>query len=94
MPAQLLRQEFTHEPEVTECCGQAMRRMGEDVAEKLDYTPGVFTVHRHVRGKWVCACCQTLKQQPVEAHIIDKGQLQGFKLPHGQQEIEYEAPKH
>ena len=73
LPAQLLRQEFTHEPEVTECCGQAMRRMGEDVAEKLDYTPGVFTVHRHVRGKWVCACCQTLKQQPVEAHIIDKG---------------------
>ena len=27
LPAQLLRQEFTHEPEVTECCGQAMRRM-------------------------------------------------------------------
>ena len=26
-----------------------------------------------MRGKWVCACCQTLKQQPVEAHIIDKG---------------------
>src|SRR5690606_9267346 len=73
LPAQLPRQAFTHEPEVTECCGQAMRRMGEDVAEKLDYTPGVFTVHRHVRGKWVCACCQTLKQQPVEAHIIDKG---------------------
>ena len=73
LPAQLPRQEFTHEPEVTECCGQAMRRMGEDVAEKLDYTPGVFTVHRHVRGKWVCACCQTLKQQPVQAHIIDKG---------------------
>lgn len=73
LPAQLARQEFAHEPEVTDCCGQAMRRMGEDVAEKLDYTPGVFTVHRHVRGKWVCACCQTLKQQPVEAHIIDKG---------------------
>lgn len=33
-----------------------MRRMGGDVAEKLDYTPGVFTVHRHVRGRWVCAC--------------------------------------
>jgi transposase len=73
LPAQLPRQEFQHEPEATECCGQPMRRMGEDVSEKLDYTPGVFTVHRHVRGKWVCACCQTLKQQPVDAHIIDKG---------------------
>ena len=73
LPAQLPRQEFQHEPEVTECCGQTMRRMGEDVSEKLDYTPGVFTVHRHVRGKWVCACCQTLKQEVVDPHIIDKG---------------------
>lgn len=73
LPAQLPRQQFQHEPEVTECCHQPMRRIGEDVAEKLDYTPGVFSVHRHVRGKWVCACCQTLKQQPVQAHIIDKG---------------------
>jgi transposase len=73
LPAQLPRQEFQHEPATTECCGQPMRRMGEDVSEKLDYTPGVFSVHRHVRGKWVCACCQSLKQQPVDAHIIDKG---------------------
>lgn len=73
LPAQLPRQEFAHEPEATECCGQPMKRIGEDVAEKLDYTPGVFTVHKHVRGKWACACCQTLKQAPVDAHIIDKG---------------------
>jgi transposase len=73
LPTQLPRQNFEHEPQQTECCGQPMRRIGEDVAEKLDYQPGVFTVHRHVRGKWVCACCQTLKQAPVDAHIIDKG---------------------
>jgi transposase len=73
LPAQLPRQHFEHEPQQTECCGQSMRRIGEDVAEKLDYQPGVFTVHRHVRGKWVCACCQSLKQAPVDAHIIDKG---------------------
>jgi transposase len=54
-------------------CGQAMKRIGEDVAEKLDYQPGVFTVERHVRGKWVCACCEKLVQEPVAPHIIDKG---------------------
>ena len=73
LPAQLPRQEFVHEPDATECCGQTMKRIGEDVAEKLDYQPGVFTVHKHVRGKWACACCQTLRQAPVDAHIIDKG---------------------
>lgn len=73
LPPELPRVQFEHEPEVTECCGQPMRRIGQDVAEKLDYVPGVFTVHRHVRGKWACGCCQTIKQAPVEPHIIDKG---------------------
>src|SRR5690606_22076825 len=41
--------------------------------EKLDYVPGVFTVERHIRGKWACAKCETITQAPVEAHVIDKG---------------------
>jgi transposase len=74
LPAHLPRREIRHEPEHTTCgCGQAMKRIGEDVAEKLDYQPGVFTVEQHVRGKWVCACCEKLVQAPVAAHIIDKG---------------------
>jgi len=74
LPSHLPRREIRHEPEDTTCgCGQAMKRIGQDVAEKLDYQPGVFSVERHVRGKWVCGCCQTLVQAPVAAHIIDKG---------------------
>jgi transposase len=74
LPAHLLRREVHHEPENTTCgCGCALKRIGEDVAEKLDYAPGVFTVERHVRGKWVCAKCETLVQAPVAPHIIDKG---------------------
>jgi transposase len=74
LPANLPRREIRHEPESTTCrCGCAMKRIGEDVAEKLDYVPGVFTVERHVRGKWVCAECETLVQAPVAPHIIDRG---------------------
>ena len=74
LPAHLPRREIHHEPENTTCrCGCALRRIGEDVAEKLGYAPGVFTVERHVRGKWVCAKCETLVQAPVAPHIIDKG---------------------
>lgn len=73
-PPELPRTEFHHEPETTTCgCGCALKRIGEDVSEKLDYTPGVFTVERHIRGKWTCAACQTLTQAPVPPHIIDKG---------------------
>ena len=74
LPANLPRVEIRHEPDSTTCgCGCQMRRIGEDVAEKLDYVPGVLSVERHIRGKWACARCETLIQAPVEAHIIDKG---------------------
>jgi len=74
LPANLPRTEVRHEPDSTICsCGCAMKRIGEDVAEKLDYTPGTFTVERHIRGKWACATCQTLIQAPVSAQVIDKG---------------------
>jgi len=74
LPANLPRREIRHEPGNTMCaCGCRMQRVGEDIAEKLDYEPGVFTVERHIRGKWVCAKCETLIQAPVPAHVIDKG---------------------
>ncbi len=74
LPDRLPRRDVHHEPENTSCgCGQAMRRVGEDVSEKLDYTPGEFTVERHVRGKWCCAACRTLVQAPVPPAVIDKG---------------------
>lgn len=74
LPPELPRVELHHEPDSTTCtCGCQLKRIGEDVSEKLDYTPGVLTVQRHVRGKWACAECQTLTQAPVPAQIIDKG---------------------
>ena len=74
LPAHLPRREIRHEPESRTCqCGCQLKRIGEDVAEKLDYVPGVFTVERHIRGKWACAHCETIIQAPVAAHVIDKG---------------------
>lgn len=74
LPASLPRREIRHEPGSTTCqCGCQMKRIGEDVAEKLDYVPGVFSVERHVRSKWACSQCKTIVQAPVDAHIIDKG---------------------
>ena len=74
LPANLPRIDICHEPERTVCgCGCDLKRIGEDVSEKLDYTPGVFQVERHIRGKWVCGRCQTLVQAPVPAQVIDKG---------------------
>jgi transposase len=74
LPKDLPRIEIRHEPDSTMCgCGCALKRIGEDVSEKLDYVPGVMRVERHIRGKWVCTLCQTLTQAPVPPQVIDKG---------------------
>jgi transposase len=74
LPKELPRIEIRHEPESAVCgCGCALKRIGEDVSEKLDYLPGVMRVERHIRGKWVCDRCETLTQAPVPPQVIDKG---------------------
>jgi transposase len=74
LPEHLRRVEHLHEPEDTNCaCGKPMVRIGEDVSERLDVVPAEFFVHRHIRGKWACKCCQTLVQKPVQPQVIDKG---------------------
>jgi len=74
LPPQLPRTDIHHDPKDHTCsCGCQRVRIGEDISEKLDYTPGVFTVERHIRGKWACKTCETLIQAPVPPHVIDKG---------------------
>jgi len=74
LPAALPRVEVKHEPANTTCdCGQPMKRISEDVSERLDYVPGTFRVERHVRGVWACACCECVRQQAMPAQIINGG---------------------
>lgn len=74
LPEHLERVTHHHDPEDTTCaCGQPMRRIGEDVSERLDVEPARFFVHRHIRGKWACKCCERLVQEPVDPQVIDSG---------------------
>lgn len=74
LPPELPRTLIHHEPDNTQCqCGCQLKRIGEDVSEKLDYVPGEFTVERHIRGKWACDQCEILIQAPIPPQVIDKG---------------------
>ena len=74
LPASLPRVDRHHELEATHCaCGQAFKRIGEEVSEQLDCVPAQFFVLRHIRGKYACACCQTIQAAPMPAQMIDKG---------------------
>jgi len=74
LPASLPRIDHHHEIEHTHCaCGARLERIGEELSEQLDCVPAQFFVLRHIRGKYACACCQTIQAAPMPAQIIDKG---------------------
>lgn len=74
LPAQLERIEHHYEIEPAVCAlGHALKRIGEEISEQLDCVPAQFFVHRHIRGKYTCACCQTVMAAAMPAQIIDKG---------------------
>jgi len=74
LPPHLPRQEEVHQPSCT-CpnCGGAMRRLGEDVTEVLEYVPASFKVIRHVRPKLSCRVCETIAQAPMPSLPIERG---------------------
>jgi transposase len=74
LPDHLASIRIEHEPTSIVCtCGCLLRRIGEDVSEKLTFKPAQFMKEQHVRGKWVCDQCDTIKQEPMPAYVIDKG---------------------
>jgi transposase len=74
LPEHLPRQIELHEPACT-CpnCGGAMRKLGEDITEVLDYVPASFKVVRHVRPKLSCRLCETIVQLPMPSLPIERG---------------------
>jgi transposase len=73
MPAHLPRESHVHDLGcVCPDCGGALRAIGEDVTEILEYVPEHWKVQRHVRPKSVCDDCNTLVQAPAVSRPIPK----------------------
>src|SRR3954468_219709 len=83
LPEHLPRQDVTHPvPCVCPACGGALRRIGEDITETLDYVPGRFKVIRHVRAKLSCRTCDTVVAAPAPDHAIARGRAGARLLAH------------
>lgn len=74
LPDHLPRETMTHEAGCA-CphCGGALRRLGEDVTEVLEYVPGHFKVVEHVRPKLSCRVCERIAQAPLPSLPIERG---------------------
>jgi transposase len=74
-PAHLPRETIVHAPTSCTCpdCGAAMRKLGEDISEMLDFVPGYFKVLRHVRPKLSCGRCARVIQVSAPSRPIERG---------------------
>ena len=75
LPAELPRETVVQDPAETSCpdCGGALRKLGEDVSEILEYEPARFKVIRRVRPKLSCGCCDRIVQAPATSRAIERG---------------------
>jgi transposase len=75
LPPELPRVIRVHAPANCTCpeCGGALRQLGEDASEQLDYVPGYFQVIRHVRPKLACRACARIVQAAAPSRPIERG---------------------
>lgn len=74
LPAHLHRNDTVLLPgETCGTCGGALKTLGEDVTEELEYIPGRFIVNRIVRPRLACTCCEAIVQAPLPSRPIEKG---------------------
>ena len=82
LPAELPRAEIVHEPPKPCDCNATQRKVGEDITEILEYTPGRFEVVRHVRPVTSCAKCEAMAQAPMPVLPIPRGMAGPSFLAH------------
>ena len=83
LPQHLPRTRVEHMPACA-CpdCGAAMRKIGEDIAEVLDYVPARFRVIQHVRAKLACSACERIVQLEAPSRPIARGLAGAGLLAH------------
>tara|TARA_R110000765_G_scaffold423900_1_gene533519 strand:- start:69 stop:1565 length:1497 start_codon:yes stop_codon:yes gene_type:complete len=79
LPREVIIHDIAEEDKVCACCNNALHKIGEDKAEKLEFIPAQVKVIEHVRPKYACRACEkdgthnTIKQAPVPPSVIPKG---------------------
>jgi transposase len=75
LPDHLPREVEIHAPAASDCpaCGSQLNKLGEDVAEVLEWIPASFKVIRHVRPKLCCSKCDVIVQAEAPSRPIARG---------------------
>jgi transposase len=73
LPDHLERREEVLSPGETCLCGGALRQVGEDVTDELEYIPGRFVVNKFIRPRMACKDCDAFAQADLPCRPIERG---------------------
>ena len=96
LPAHLPREDLRREPDCAAfaatdssaaacncpACGGALKRLGEDISEWLEYIPSHFKVIRQIRPKYACTDCEAIHQACALSRPIERSNAGAGLLAH------------
>lgn len=87
LPKSLPRERIEHDlPDAEKKCshhGCDLKKIGEEISEKLDIVPAKVVVKQHVRFKYACPCCEgNIKTAPLPPMILPKSNASEGLLAH------------
>ncbi|MEP2473494.1 IS66 family transposase zinc-finger binding domain-containing protein [Roseobacter sp.] len=69
----LERREQVLSPEESCACGGALRQVGEDITEELEYIINRFVVNKVIRPRMACKACERFTQADLPSRPIKRG---------------------
>lgn len=83
LPEHLERQTEVLAPgDICPDCGGALRPLGEDITQELEYVPGRFVIREIVRPRMACNGCDSFAQVPLTSRPIERGRAGPGLLAH------------
>ena len=67
---------------ICKCCGEPMRRIGEEVTERGHLIPARMVVKRYVRGKYACPNGHSMTTAELPDGVIDGGKYEASVYAH------------
>jgi Transposase and inactivated derivatives len=61
LPREQVIHDLSAEEKKCAACGTELEKIGEDTSEQLEYIPAKLKVIEHIRPKYTCRCCETIK---------------------------------
>lgn len=63
---------MTEENKICQVCNHPLQKIGQEISEQLEVLPLRLYVAEHIRYKYTCRCCQTLRMAPKPKAPIPK----------------------